>query len=324
MLRRGSDNGSESTQVPGVGGGIHAFLQPPFSWDPVRREFYPDDIYFCETALLLERESEQRLELMLCQTSFVMFKPEAVVGRRIEPALTWLAARGFRPTGCAPVRVDHRVHRELWRYQLNGAPLAIVRTVDMILSAGPCLVVALRDERGPRETGMTASARLAELKGSSSNPWANGESLRAAIGCELLCLNFLHAPDGPADQVRELGVLFPARERAGALAMLAGDPSPTVDAEVAAVVRALYAEHPAHPLDPRALPGPPPTDGTDADLLARLDVLDDPDSDIPHWDRVLIAAQLVNGLPPRRRPLIGSPRSRSGSHEDRHESVSKS
>lgn len=306
-----------------MGGVIHAFLRPPFSCDPVRREFYLDDIYFCETALLLERESDLRLDLMLRRSSFVMFKPESVVGRRIEPALAWLAARGFRPTGCAPVRVDPRVHRELWRYQLNGAPLAVVRAVDMILSAGPSLVVALRDERGPRETGMTASARLAGLKGSSSDPKANGDSLRSVLGCELLCLNFLHAPDDPADQIRELGVLFPARERAAALAMLADDPSPAVDAEVAAAVRALYAEYPAHPLDPRAVPGPPPAGGTDADLLARLDALDDPDSDIPYWDRVLMAARLVDGLPPRRRPLIGSPRSRSVSSEDRHESVSK-
>ncbi len=324
MLHSGSDNWSEYNGALGVGGVIHAFLQPPFSWDPVRREFYPDDIYFCETALLLERESEQRLDLMLRHTSFVMFKPEAVVGRRVEPALAWLATRGFRPTGCAPVRVDPRVHRELWRYQLNGAPLAIVRTVDMILSAGPCLVVALRDERGPLETGMTAAARLAGLKGSSSSPRANGESLRAVLGCELLCLNFLHAPDDPSDLVRELGVLFPSRERAGVLAMLADDPSPQVDAEVAAAVRALYADHPAHPLDPRAVPEPAATDGTDAGLLARIDSLDDPDSEIPHWDRVLIAARLVDGLPPRRRPLIGSPRSRSGSYEDRPESASKS
>ncbi|MDI5962325.1 nucleoside-diphosphate kinase [Streptantibioticus silvisoli] len=287
----------------------------------MRRGFYPDDIYFCETALLLERESHQRLDLMLRRSSFVMFKPEAVVGRRIGPALAWLAARGFRPTGCARVRVDPRVHRELWRYQLNAASLAIVRTVDMILSAGPCLVVALRDEHGPERTGMTASARLAALKGSSSNPGANGGSLRGELGCELLCLNFLHAPDDPSDQVRELGVLFPARERAAALAMLAADPCAATDAAVAAAVRALYAEHPAHPLDPAAVPAPPATDGSDAALFARLDVLDDPDSDIPHWDRVLMAARLVDGLPSRRRPLIGSPRSRSTGSEDRHEST---
>lgn len=324
MLQPVSDNGLGSNQSSGVGGVIHAFLQPPFGWDPVRREFYPDDIYFCETALLLERESEQRLDLMLRRTTFMMFKPEAVVGRRIEPALAWLAERGFRPTGCLPVRVDPRVHRELWRYQLNGASLAIVRTVDMILSASPCLVVALRDEWGPEKTGTTASVRLADLKGSSSEPMANGASLRGVLGCELLCLNFLHVPDCPADQVRELGVLFPARERAAALALLAREPSPEADAELAGAVRALYAEYPAHALDPRALPAVPSADRSDAALYARLDTLDDPDSDVPHWDRVLIAAQLVDGLPQRRRPLIGSPRTRPVFPEDRHEAASKS
>ncbi|QMU77880.1 hypothetical protein GXW83_21465 [Streptacidiphilus sp. PB12-B1b] len=279
------------------------FLRPPFTVDPVRRATYPDDIYFRETVQLLERLEPDRIERMVLHSSFLVFKPEAVVGRRIGPALDFLAGHGFEPLGCAPVRIDPRTHRELWRYQLNAAPLAIVRTVDMILDAGPCLFVALRDTHGPERTGTTAAARLSELKGSSRNRAANGGTLRETLGCELLCLNFVHAPDDPSDLVREVGVLFPRQRTAAVLAMLDAEPSPARSRALAEQTRQLYADHPAHPLRPG--PQQPPIG---AELHARLDELAEADSPVPLWDRIVAAAQLVDRLPSAARgPLIGPP-----------------
>ncbi|MFD5636992.1 nucleoside-diphosphate kinase [Streptomyces sp. NPDC127077] len=268
-------------------------------------------------AALLDGWETERAHRALLRSTFVMFKPDAVVGRRVEPALAFLAGHGFEPLGALTVRVDARVCRELWRYQINAAPLAVIRAVDMILESGPpCLFVALRDTRGPERTGTTAAERLAELKGSSKNRSVDGGSLRGALGCELMCLNFLHAPDDPADLIREVGVLLP-RRRAQALSLLAADVSPPRAAEPAALAAELYATHPAHSLS-RPVPSGTssrrePSGDTSrrpADprsLLARVERLAADSDGLPLWDRIVIAAELVEGLPSEGRPLIGPP-----------------
>ncbi|MFJ7965587.1 nucleoside-diphosphate kinase [Streptomyces sp. NPDC096324] len=268
-------------------------------------------------AALLDGWETETAHRALLRSTFVMFKPDAVVGRRVEPALAFLAGHGFEPLGALTVRVDARVCRELWRYQINAAPLAVIRAVDMILESGPpCLFVALRDTRGPERTGTTAAERLAELKGSSKNRSVDGGSLRGALGCELMCLNFLHAPDDPADLIREVGVLLP-RRRAQALSLLAADVSPLGVAEPAALAAELYATHPAHALT-RPVPSgasthhelPGDTSRRPADprsLLARVERLAGDADGLPLWDRIVIAAELVEGLPSEGRPLIGPP-----------------
>jgi hypothetical protein len=81
---------------------VKSLLAPPFTYDPVRHEMYRHDVYFREMAALVEQRPRQDVERMLCGSSFVMFKPDAVVGRRIEPALDFLAA-SVRP-GSPPSR----------------------------------------------------------------------------------------------------------------------------------------------------------------------------------------------------------------------------
>ncbi|MGP4009058.1 hypothetical protein [Streptomyces sp. 4N124] len=286
---------------------VQQWLRAPFTHDPVRRRTYPDDVYFREMAALLDGRDAGETERRLGRTTFVMFKPDAVVGRRIEPALDLLAGHGFEPLGALEVRVDARVCRELWRYQINAAPLAVIRAVDMILESGPpCLFVALRDTHGPERTGMTAAARLGELKGSSKNRDTGGRSLRGALGCELMCLNFLHAPDDAADLIREVGVLLSGRRRDEALAMLAGEPSSGRTSEVVAAARRLCAAHPAHSLAPA--PGStPPAVADSSGLLARVGELAEDHGGLPLWDRIVIAAHLVDGLPSEGTALIGPP-----------------
>ncbi|MGW0673239.1 nucleoside-diphosphate kinase [Streptomyces sp. NPDC002746] len=286
---------------------VEQWLQAPFTHDPARRRTYPDDVYFREMAALLDERDAEETGRTLGGTTFVMFKPDAVVGRRIEPALDLLAGHGFLPLGAREVRVDARVCRELWRYQINAAPLAVIRAVDMILESGPpCLFVALRDTRGPRETGMSAAQRLSELKGSSKNRDTDGVTLRGALGCELMCLNFLHAPDDPADLVREVGVLVPHSHRNEVLTMLAGEPSPARTAGVVAAARRLCAAHPAHPLAPA--PGSArPARADSAGALARVGELAAGQGGLALWDRIVIAAHLVEGLPSEGTALIGPP-----------------
>jgi hypothetical protein len=286
---------------------VQQWLRAPFTRDPVRRRTYPDDVYFREMAALLDGRDVHETERTLSRTTFVMFKPDAVVGRRIEPALDLLAGHGFVPLGALEVRVDARVCRELWRYQINAAPLAVIRAVDMILESGPpCLFVALRDTHGPERTGMTAAERLGELKGSSKNRDRGGRSLRGALGCERMCLNFLHAPDDSADLIREMGVLLFGKRRDEALAMLAGEPSPGRTFDAVAAARQLCAAHPAHSLAPAPGSTPPAVAGS-SELLARVDELAEGHGGLPLWDRIVIAAHLVDGLPSEGTALIGPP-----------------
>lgn len=287
---------------------VQQWLRAPFTHDPVRRRTYPDDVYFREMAALLDGREAGETERTLGRTTFVMFKPDAVVGRRIEPALDLLAGHGFEPLGALEIQADARVCRELWRYQINAAPLAVIRVVDMILESGPpCLFVPLRDTRGPQRTGMPAVERLSELKGSSKNRDTGGGSLRGALGCEVMCLNFVHAPDDPADLIREVGVLLSGRRRDEALTMMAGEPSAGRTAEVTAAVRRLSAAHPAHSLAPAPGSTPPPAAADPSVLLARVDELAEDVGGLPLWDRIVIAAHLVDGLPSEGTALIGPP-----------------
>ncbi|OSC74747.1 nucleoside-diphosphate kinase [Streptomyces sp. WA6-1-16] len=293
---------------------VDEWLRTPYTRDPVRRRTYPDDVYFRETAALLGRQETDCANRALLRSTFVMFKPDAIVGRRVEPALAFLARHGFRPLGALEAEVDARVCRELWRYQINAAPLAVIRAVDMILESGPpCLIVGLRDMRAPEKSGTTAAERLAELKGSSKSRAARELSLREALGCELMCLNFVHAPDDPADLIREIGVLT-GRRREEAFAMLAAEAAPHRAAEAGTAARELYAAHPAHALARPEAAARPHRPADSAAALAQVEQLDASGEGIELWDRIVLAAELVEGLPSEGRPLIAAPPGRRRGH----------
>lgn len=310
---------------------VRELLEPPIATDPDRRRLYPEDVYFRELAEQLGAVDPPALRRILDHGSFLLFKPEALAGRRIERALDYAAGHGFEPLGALRVRIDPRTLRELWRYQLNAAPLSTVRAVDMIMAAGDCLFVALYDTRGPERTGQTAAARLSDLKGSTRdlNTELGQGLLREALDCTVQCLNFVHAPDESADVLRELAVLFAWPDRAEPLRILGTLPSPRAREDVRQEVRRLYARHPEHPLDLAAslkalrsaaqddpgraamtarllhalehLPGP------ESELLRLVDWLDYAPSCLGTWDRITLAAYLVDKQSSDRMPLIGPP-----------------
>lgn len=307
---------------------VDELLKPPLTTDPDRRRIYPDDVYFREMAAQVDSVAPDLLARILERSSFLMFKPEAVVGRRIEPALAFLAERGFEPLGALRVRIDPRILREMWRYQINAAPLSSIRAVDMALQGAESLVVALHDTQGPERTGLPAAVRLSNLKGSSSGLDADSGLLRGVLACVNESLNFVHAPDEPADLIRELGVLFDRQRRAAPLELLAALPSAAAHHAVQAQIRQLYRDHPAHPMDVaasmRALraaaDGHPdrtaPTaevinaiehSAPECDLLRLVDWLDFSPSDLERWDRITLAAYLAGDEISDRMPLIGPP-----------------
>lgn len=309
---------------------VDDLLQPPLTTDEDRRRAYRDDVYFRESALRLGALEAAERDRLLMRSTFLVFKPEAVAGRRMGPALRYLSDRGFQVLGACRVAFDARTVRELWRYQLNAAPLPVVRAVDLIVAAGDCVFTALRDTRGPVPGGPPAAVRLSDLKGSSGDLEADrGRGLlREALGCVTQCLNFVHAPDEPADLIRELGVLFAWPDLVRVLRLLAGPLREGAAAEVDALIRELYDGHAAHHLDPaasrRALRDAAAAHPQDAEMIA--DVLRALDRDAPEeellrlidwlergtaaaqpWDRVTLASYLVANQESDRMPLIGPP-----------------
>ncbi|HEV2347970.1 MAG TPA: hypothetical protein VGS97_28040 [Actinocrinis sp.] len=311
---------------------VHELLAPPVTTDPDRRTLYPQDVYFREIAEQLDGLADRpALERVLERTSFLMFKPEALAGRRVGRALDYAAERGFEPLGALRVRIDPRTLREMWRYQLNAAPLSTVRAVDMVMAAADCLVVALYDTRGPQHTGLTAAVRLSNLKGSTGDLEADrGRGLlREALACTTQCLNFVHAPDEPADLLRELAVLFAWPNRAEPLRILSTLPSPEAREAVRRETARWYSLHPEHPLDVdsaiKALRSAAQDDparaamtsrlllalerrpGPESELLRLVDWLDHTPSPLGAWDRITLASYLVDRQASDRMPLIGPP-----------------
>jgi nucleoside diphosphate kinase len=278
------------------------------SADPGKLERYARDIAFREAWTDLAACWGDEAEEILRRRAFVLFKPETVLMRRLEEATAELERHGFAPVLWRLVRLDRNLVRGVWRYELAEAPLATLAAVDVVATAGVCLLVGLRDDRP--EPGRYASARLASLKGPTRQAERRPGQIRYRLRSPAVLLNFLHTPDEPADAVRELGVLFAADERLELFRELREGR----DVSLQPAFAAAYAETPPHALDldaslallarehaPEAetistlLRG-----GTaDEELVVRLiRWLDTRATGLPRPDRGVLAAHLI-GLVPR-------------------------
>jgi len=299
-----------------------------------KRALYADDPYYWE-GLAAFRDglaacSPARLSAgeIPSTVTFLLVKPEAIAGRRTGQILDFVQAAGFLVAGGWPVRMGRHETRNLWRYSLNSVPTAHIRALEMLVSAGPLFLLGLRRAPDPGQVpwGPSAAELLSAVKGSSSNPDAPA-TLRRQLGCPALMLNFVHAPDEPADVLRELSVLCEpgllgrvVRE----LIAAAEWPPARFDAaarEAAATLAAQCALSPSHDLDIRAslkrLRDTPGSALPAATLQAirsgrvsqeqALDVVRSLElaEELPRWDRVVAAAHLVDGLRTGRAPLIG-------------------
>jgi hypothetical protein len=297
-----------------------------------KRVQYADDPYFWEGwASFLAACSGRPADAALRRLTFLLVKPESIVGRRIAPILDFLRSHGYRITGTWPVRMGRHEARALWRYQLNTVPIAHIRALELLVTAGELFLLGLDHPPARGEAG--AAQSLSQSKGSSAGPDGDGspagESLRGRLRCPALMLNFAHAPDEPADVVRELAVLCDAGAQQQVIgAMLAASRWPderfaAASRAAAAIMTSRYARSAAHDLDvvatlrrmraalhrdPAALPpvaraaieqGMTPAD----QALTVVRALEQA-SDLPRWDRIVTAAHLVDGLRTGRHPLI--------------------
>jgi nucleoside diphosphate kinase len=213
------------------------------SADPGKLERYARDIAFREAWTDLAACWGDEAEEILSRRAFVLLKPETVLLRRLEEVTAELERHGFAPVLWRLVRLDRNLVRGVWRYELAEAPLATLAAVDVVATAGVCVLVGLRDDRP--EPGRYASARLASLKGPTRQEERRPGQIRYRLRSPAILLNFLHTPDEPADAVRELGVLFAADERLALFRELRA----ARDVALEPAFAAAYAETPPHALD---------------------------------------------------------------------------
>ena len=307
-------------------------IEPWLARDDRKRAIFLDDPYFWEGWSLYH--AARPPDRALTRLTFLLVKPEAIAGRRVEPILGFVRSAGFLVVGTWPVRMGRHEVRNLWRYSLNELPIAHIRALEMLVTAGQLFLVGLslgRDDcLGRVDPGqVTAAELLSRGKGSTSRPEAPG-TLRQRLGCPALTLNFVHAPDEPADVLRELAVLGGAnlQEQVIDRLLAAGEWPPerfdAMGSEAAAKMTSQYAQCPAHDLDVEATfsrmrrclrDRPPPALGPAArcaietgavsperalEVVRSLELA----AELPMWDRVVTAASLVDDLRTGRRPLV--------------------
>ncbi|MFF9393452.1 nucleoside-diphosphate kinase [Streptomyces griseoluteus] len=228
------------------------------SADPRKRVAYRLDPYAREGLDLFRAPGDRA---WLYTTTFVVIKPDAVVGRRGGMILDILGEEGWLPIAARPFTFDPLLTREIWRYQFNAASRQRIAVVDHLLGSSPSLLVLLRDTS--RADGLPASVRLTAAKGGADPSAARARDLRTRFGRVNGLFNFIHTADEPADVVRELR-LFSYRTGTDWLraARTATPSAAGEECPARTLLDGLEADAPAHDLD-------------SARSVARLTVRDD-------------------------------------------------
>jgi Nucleoside diphosphate kinase len=215
---------------------------------PDKRARYGEEVFFREVWRELLEGAGDGVSELLHTHAFVLFKPDGIVARAAKDALGRLELEGFTPVGAAVVYLDRLATRWLWLYRFNVASIERVWLHELINSAGPSLLVALRDERATVGESIPGSVRLTDHKGPSRPERRRPDQLRTVLGVNDRLLNYMHTSDEPADMVRELGILLTAPQRKGLLEqILEGEAWPS---RLDELLVAAEAATPAHTLRP--------------------------------------------------------------------------
>jgi len=205
---------------------------------PSKRALFAVDSYFRDGWEDLCELPAADIELILNRHALLLLKPDAVVGRRLEAALTWLAGQGT-VVAVERVRISRHVARAMWQYQWNVASRDRRDLADLIGGSGDSLLLLVRLPPAARP----ATVRLSAAKGPADPARREPGQLRHRLGNENLLLNFVHAADEPADLVRELAVLLDSADRRRLLRRLPGATDVTDQAWTQ--IRELHERYPA-------------------------------------------------------------------------------
>ncbi len=143
-------------------------------------------------------------------TSAMIFKPDAIVDRKVEIALNHVMKKGFTPIAFSLFQYNKYIIREDWKYQYNIATRNRMRAVDYLLETAPSLFVVFKKNT---EQFSNACVEMTSLKGHSDPAYRTPEDLRYHLNGINSLLNYIHTCDEPADFYRGMGLYFKEYER---------------------------------------------------------------------------------------------------------------
>lgn len=280
-------------------------VSPLLTCHPAKQRLYGADTYYQEGY-------EQLAALTGDVTGFahrhaaLLLKPDAVVARRLDAAVDWLAEHGFRIVGAAITRLTRTMIRSLWYFQWNLATPYRRRLAALFLEDADALVLVVRPER---DLDVPASVELTRLKGPTDPDARQPGQLRHLLGRHSYLLNLVHTPDEPADVLRELAVHFDDTARDGLLRSALAGEDRTADA--LELTGRLYAA-----TKPRDLDFEPAVERL-ADAVARhgradpaatprtmLETAWERGIDLDPWDTVIVGSKVLPMRQPGRAPVL--------------------
>lgn len=174
--------------------------QSLYAIDPYYREGF-------ENASVVFGEDLEDISLRL---SAMIFKPDAIVGRKVNETIAFLIEKGFTPIAFKTFSYNRNIIREDWRYQYNIATRNRMRAVDCLLQTSPSLIVFFITTI---KQHTNACEEMTSLKGHSDPKYRTPDDLRSRLKSINPLLNYIHTCDEPADLYRSLGLYFNEEER---------------------------------------------------------------------------------------------------------------
>ncbi|MBP1904867.1 hypothetical protein J2Z32_001491 [Paenibacillus turicensis] len=178
------------------------------SYLPEKRMLYAMDTYFRESWEDFSQHFGDP-KTIVSNLAVIVFKPEAIAGRKILESLDFLKQYGFYPLAAKSYINSRHIYRELWRYQCNLVKREQLDIMDLISDTKSLLVVLRLDHNSE----FPASEILSAIKGPANPTLRKPEHLRSMLGQTNKLLNFIHTSDEPIDIIRELGICFDYQDR---------------------------------------------------------------------------------------------------------------
>ncbi len=213
-----------------------------------KRAAYALEPYFRESLWDARVVLGERLLPILQRITLLVFKPEALVGRRVDGTMRFLADNGFTPIHFRPFAFTRPITREVWRFQWNASTLDKIDVSTLAFCALPTVMVVLRDDSKPLE--LPGSVRLKRRKGAAAPENRAPGTLRSVVSAPNRMITFVHTTDEPADVLREPGIFFDRPTRRGLFHDIQAGFSGDVTAESLAALKALEARAPTSDFAP--------------------------------------------------------------------------
>lgn len=194
-------------------------VSPLLTCHPDKQRLYGADTYY--------QESHDQLAALTGDiTGFahrhalLLLKPDAVVARRLDVAVDWLAGQGFRIVGAAVTRLTRTMIRSLWYFQWNLATPYRRRLAALFLEDADALVLLVRPRH---DLDVPASVELTRLKGPTDPDARRPGQLRHLLGRYSYLLNLVHTPTNPPTSCAS----WPSTSTTASATACSAPPSPT-------------------------------------------------------------------------------------------------